>query len=197
MTLTRFGYHFASTSYQDLDGRSLFDRIAEVAVAAESAGFDSIWVPDHVHQNRIGGGPSGPMLEAYTLLAGLATKTDTVLLGSLVTPVTFRHPALLAKVVTTLDVISGGRAVLGIGAAWYDVEHEGLGFDFPAAPERLDRLEEALQICRAMFTEEAPSFTGTYYRIHEARNVPPPVQPGGPPILIGGGGEKRTLRLTA
>ena len=101
----------------------------------------------------------------------------------MVTGVTYRNPAHLAKIVTTLDIISAGRAILGIGAAWYDVEHEGLGFDFPPAGERLDRLEEALQICRAMFTEEAPTFDGRYYRIHEARNVPPPVQPGGPPIL--------------
>ena len=115
----------------------------------------------------------------------------------MVTGVTYRNPAHLAKIVTTLDVISSGRAILGVGAAWYDVEHEGLGFDFPPAGERLDRLEETLQICRAMFTEDAPSFDGRYYRIHEARNIPPPVQTGGPPILVGGGGEKRTLNLVA
>jgi F420-dependent oxidoreductase-like protein len=143
------------------------------------------------------GGPSQPMLDSYTLLGALAARTSRVRLGTMVTGVTYRNPAHLAKIVTTLDVISAGRAILGIGAAWYDVEHEGLGFDFPPAGERLDRLEEALQICRAMFTEEAPTFDGRYYRIHEARNVPPPVQPGGPPILIGGGGEKRTLKLVA
>ena len=110
---------------------------------------------------------------------------------------TYRNPAHLAKIVTSLDVISGGRAVLGIGAAWYDVEHEGLGLDFPPVGERMDRLEEAVQICRAMFREEAPTFEGRYYRMHEARNLPRPAQPGGPPILIGGGGEKRTLRLVA
>jgi F420-dependent oxidoreductase-like protein len=137
------------------------------------------------------------MLDSYTLLGALAARTSRVRLGAMVTGVTYRNPAHLAKIVTTLDVISAGRAILGIGAAWYDVEHEGLGFDFPDAGERLDRLEEALQICRAMFREEAPSFDGRYYRIHEARNVPPPVQPGGPPILVGGGGEKRTLRLVA
>jgi alkanesulfonate monooxygenase SsuD/methylene tetrahydromethanopterin reductase-like flavin-dependent oxidoreductase (luciferase family) len=103
----------------------------------------------------------------------------------------------LAKIVTTLDVISGGRAILGIGAAWYDVEHDGLGFDFPPAGERLDRLEETLQICRGMFAGATPTFEGAYYRTHEAHNIPPPVQPGGPPILVGGGGEKRTLRLVA
>jgi alkanesulfonate monooxygenase SsuD/methylene tetrahydromethanopterin reductase-like flavin-dependent oxidoreductase (luciferase family) len=114
-----------------------------------------------------------------------------------VTGVTYRNPAHLAKIVTTLDVISAGRAILGIGAAWYDVEHEGLGFDFPDAAERLDRLEEALQICRGMFAGASPTFDGHYYRTHEAHNVPPPVQVGGPPILVGGGGEKRTLRLVA
>src|SRR5207237_6394298 len=113
------------------------------------------------------------------------------------TGVTYRNPAMLAKQVTTLDVISGGRAILGIGAAWHDIEHVGLGFDFPPARERLDRLEEALQICRAMFTQEAPSFTGRYYRIEEALNVPRPIQPQGPPIMIGGGGERRTLKLVA
>jgi F420-dependent oxidoreductase-like protein len=137
------------------------------------------------------------MLDSYTLLGALAARTSRVRLGAMVTGVTYRNPAHLAKIVTTLDVISRGRAILGLGAAWYDVEHEGLGFDFPPAGERLDRLEEALQICRAMFREEAPSFDGRYYRIHEARNVPRPVQPGGPPILVGGGGERRTLQLVA
>ena len=168
-----------------------------MATAAEETGYDSVWVMDHFYQLPPMGGPSQPMLDSYTLLGALAARTSRVRLGTMVTGVTYRNPAHLAKIVTTLDVISAGRAILGIGAAWYDMEHEGLGFDFPPAGERLDRLEEALQICRAMFTEEAPTFTGTYYRIHEARNVPPPVQPGGPPILVGGGGEKRTLRLVA
>jgi F420-dependent oxidoreductase-like protein len=196
MTLTRFGFHFSSTSYEDLDGGSLFDRIAEVAVAAESAGFDSIWVPDHVHQNRIGGGPGGPMLEAYTLLAGLAVRTDRVLLGSLVSPVTFREPALLAKVVTTLDVLSGGRAVLGIGAAWDTEEHEAYGFNFPNIAEREDRLEESIRICREMFATSPASFEGKHYQLHEAWNAPRPIQ-ARIPILVGGGGEKRTLATVA
>ena len=176
---------------------ALFDGVVAMATAAEDAGFDSVWVMDHFYQLPPLGGPGQPMLDSYTLLGALAARTSRVRLGTMVTGVTYRNPAHLAKIVTTLDVISAGRAVLGIGAAWYDVEHEGLGFDFPPAGERLDRLEEALQICRAMFTEEAPSFDGRYYRIHEARNVPPPVQPGGPTILVGGGGEKRTLRLVA
>jgi alkanesulfonate monooxygenase SsuD/methylene tetrahydromethanopterin reductase-like flavin-dependent oxidoreductase (luciferase family) len=115
----------------------------------------------------------------------------------LVTGVTYRNPALLAKMVTTLDVISKGRAILGIGAAWYEEEHDGFGFAFPRAGERLDRLEEAVQICRALFRDDRPSFGGRYYSVADARNVPRPIQAGGPPIMIGGSGEQRTLRLVA
>jgi len=114
-----------------------------------------------------------------------------------VTGVTYRNPALVAKMVTTLDIISNGRAILGIGAAWYEPEHDGYGFAFPAAGERLDRLAEAVQICRALFREDRPTFNGRYYSITDARNVPRPVRPGGPPIMIGGGGERRTLRIVA
>jgi F420-dependent oxidoreductase-like protein len=192
----RFGLQIPNFSDDETPG-TLFGEVVERAAAAEDTGFDSVWVMDHFFQLPPMGGPVAPMLDSYTLLGALAARTSRVRLGAMVTGVTYRNPAHLAKIVTTLDIISGGRAILGIGAAWYDVEHEGLGFDFPAAGERLDRLEEALQICRAMFTEEAPSFEGRYYRIHEARNVPPPVQPGGPPILVGGGGERRTLQLVA
>jgi F420-dependent oxidoreductase-like protein len=131
------------------------------------------------------------------LLGALAARTERVELGTLVTGVTYRNPAMLAKMITTLDIVSKGRAVLGIGAAWYEPEHDGYGFDFPPVRERMDRLEEAVQICRAMFRDEKPTFTGTYYRIEEARNVPRPLRPGGPPIMIGGSGERRTLRLVA
>jgi F420-dependent oxidoreductase-like protein len=176
---------------------ALFDDVVERATAAEETGYDSVWVMDHFYQLPPMGGPTVPMLDSYTLLGALAARTSRVRLGTMVTGVTYRNPAHLAKIVTTLDVISGGRAILGIGAAWYDVEHEGLGFAFPPAGERLDRLEEALVICRAMLSEEAPTFDGRYYRIHQAKNVPRPVQPGGPTILVGGGGEKRTLHLVA
>ena len=192
----RFGLQIPNFTTDETPG-VLFDEILERARAAEESGFDSVWVMDHFYQLPPMGGPSQPMLDSYTLLGALAARTSRVRLGTMVTGVTYRNPAHLAKIVTTLDIVSGGRAMLGIGAAWYDVEHEGLGFDFPPAAERLDRLEEALQICRAMFTEDAPSFTGRYYRIHEARNVPRPVQPGGPSILVGGAGERRTLRLVA
>ena len=192
----RFGLQIPNFVPDEPPG-TLFAGVVDLATAAEESGFDSVWVMDHFYQLPPLGGPSQPMLDSYTLLGALAARTARVRLGALVTGVTYRNPAHLAKIVTTLDVISGGRAILGIGAAWYDVEHEGLGFDFPPAGERLDRLEEALRICRAMFTEEAPSFEGRYYRVHEARNVPGPVRAGGPPVLVGGGGEKRTLRLVA
>ena len=192
----RFGLQVPNFA-DDVKPGALFGGVVEMATAAEESGFDSVWVMDHFFQLPPMGGPAAPMLDSYTLLGALAARTSTVRLGAMVTGVTYRNPAHLAKIVTTLDVISAGRAILGIGAAWYDAEHEGLGFDFPPLGERLDRLEEALQVCRAMFREKAPSFEGRYYRIHEARNVPPPVQPGGPPILVGGGGEKRTLRLVA
>jgi F420-dependent oxidoreductase-like protein len=175
----------------------LFENVAELALAAEDSGFESLWVMDHFYQLPALGGPSQPMLESYTLLGGLAARTSRIRLGTMVTGVTYRNPALLAKIVTTLDVISAGRAMLGIGAAWYDVEHDGLGVAFPPVGERMDRLEEAVQICRSMFRDETVTFEGRYYSVHEARNLPRPVQPGGPPILIGGGGEKRTLRIVA
>ena len=194
--MTSFGLQLPNFSFGGSDAE-LFDQVVARAQAGESAGFTSLWVMDHFWQLPALGGPSQPMLEGYTLLGALAAKTTTVRLGTLVTGVTYRNPALLAKVVTTLDIISGGRAVLGIGAAWHDAEHEALGFDFPPAGERLDRLEEALQICRAMFREESPTFEGRYYRIRDAVNVPRPLQPGGPRILVGGGGERRTLRLVA
>ena len=191
----RFGLQIPN--FSDGAPGALFDGVVAMAAAAEDTGYDSVWVMDHFFQLPPMGGPTAPMLDSYTLLGALAARTSRVRLGAMVTGVTYRNPAHLAKIVTTIDVISAGRAILGIGAAWYDVEHEGLGFDFPPVGERLDRLGEALQICRAMFTEEAPSFDGTYYRIHEARNVPPPVQPGGPAILVGGSGERRTLNLVA
>ncbi|HUC36847.1 MAG TPA: LLM class F420-dependent oxidoreductase [Acidimicrobiales bacterium] len=194
--LTRFGLQIPSFTYPDRQG-GLFDQIVAIASTAETSGFDSLWVMDHFFQIPNVGGIEEPMFEAYTLLGGLAARTSRARLGTMVTGVTYRNPALLAKQVTAVDVLSGGRAVLGIGAAWFDREHQGLGFAFPPLAERFGRLEEALRICRAMFTEDAPSFEGRYYSIHEAVNKPGPVKAGGPPILVGGGGERRTLRLVA
>jgi F420-dependent oxidoreductase-like protein len=191
----RFGLQIPNFTVGATPG-GLFDEVLERAAAAQESGYDSVWVMDHFYQLPPMGGPSQPMLDAYTLLGALAARTATVKLGALVSGVTYRNPAHLAKIVTTLDVVPG-RADSEDRAAWYDVEHEGLGFDYPPDGERLDRLEEALQICRGMFAGANPTFEGRYYRTHEAHNIPSPVQPGGPPILVGGGGEKRTLRLVA
>jgi F420-dependent oxidoreductase-like protein len=195
--MTKFGLQLPNFTFPGVPDDGMFDHVADLAVAGEEAGFDSVWVMDHFWQLPPLGGPMQPMLEGYTLLASLAARTRRVKLGTLVTGVTYRNPAHVAKIVTTLDIISRGRAVLGIGAAWHEEEHEAFGFDFPPAGERLDRLEEALQICRAMFTEEAPSFHGKHYRIEKALNVPRPLQMGGPRIMVGGSGPKRTLRLVA
>jgi F420-dependent oxidoreductase-like protein len=192
-----FGLHLPSYTHPDVAPERLFDRVVEQAKAAETAGFDVVTVMDHLYQIAGIGTPDEPMLEGWSVLAALARETTRVRLGTLVTGVTYRNPALLAKQVTTLDTISGGRAILGLGAAWNEVEHEGYGYDFPPIRERMDRLEEALQIIKAMFTEERPTFTGKHYRIDQAFNVPRPVQPGGPRILVGGGGEQRTLRIAA
>ncbi|HUB40602.1 MAG TPA: LLM class F420-dependent oxidoreductase [Streptosporangiaceae bacterium] len=193
--MTKFGVQLPN--FSGFDPADLFDHVAGLATAAEEAGFDSVWVMDHFFQLPPLGGPDAPMLEAYTLLGALAARTRRVQLGTLVTGVTYRNPAILAKIITTLDVISRGRAILGIGAAWYDVEHRGLGIDYPSNRVRLDMLEEAVQVCREMFTGDDVSFTGVHYRLDHARNLPRPVQAGGPKIMIGGGGEKRTLRLVA
>jgi len=184
-------------SFPGVPNDRLFDRVLENARAAEVAGFDLVTVMDHFYQ--IGGiGPeTEPMLEAYTTLAGIAAQTSRIKVGTLVTGVTYRNPALVAKEVTTLDVISKGRAILGIGAAWNEAEHIGYGFAYPPIGQRMDRLDEALTITKLMFTQERPSFEGKYYRIERALNSPRPVQSGGPKILVGGGGEKRTLRLLA
>ena len=197
MPVTRLGLQIPNFNYPGVPDSALFDRIAAIATTAEDSGFDSVWVMDHLYQIRGVGPRTNNMLESYTLLGGLAARTSRVNLGALVTGVTYRNPALVAKAVTTLDVVSSGRAVLGIGAAWNDDEHDGYGFPFPSVRERMERLEEAIQICRAMFQEEAPSFEGRHYRIHEALNHPRPVRPGGPPIMIGGMGEQKTLRLVA
>src|SRR6058998_955132 len=175
--MLRFGLQIPSFTYPRVADSELFDRVAEIAVTAEQAGFDSLWVMDHLYQIPNVGQRTEPMMESYTLLGGVAARTSRATLGTMVTGVTYRNPALLAKIVTTLDIVSSGRAILGIGAAWNEQEHRGYGFDFPTPGERLDRLEEALQICRAMFREEAPTFHGTCYRIEEALNYPRPVRP--------------------
>ena len=165
-------------------------------MAAEEGGFDTVMVMDHFYQLPLLGPPEHEMFESYTLLGALAARTERVNLGTLVTGVTYRNPAILAKIVTTLDVISKGRAFLGIGAAWFDVEHEALGVTFPSVKERFERLEEALQICRAMFKGERPTIEGQHYRVKDAINSPATIR-GDIPIMIGGSGEKKTMRLGA
>jgi F420-dependent oxidoreductase-like protein len=195
--VVRLGLQIPNFTYEGVAPADLFGKIAEIAQAAERSGFDSVWVMDHLYQIRSVGPREHEMLEAYALLSALATQTARVRLGTMVTGVTYRNPALLAKIVTTLDVISQGRAIYGIGAAWNEEEHVGYGFDFFTARERYERLREAVEIAQSMFREERPSFAGRYYRIHEALNRPRPLTPGGPPTMIGGSGEKWTLRLVA
>jgi F420-dependent oxidoreductase-like protein len=194
--VTTFGLQIPGFAHGGVPTEEIFDRTLDHALAAERSGFESVWVMDHFYQLPPLGGPDAPILEAYTLLGALAARTNRVKLGTLVTGVTYRNPSFLAKIITTLDVISHGRAMLGIGAAWYDVEHDGLGYDFPRDGVRLDMLEEAVQICRAMLLDERPTFTGAHYTVRDARNVPAPIQPR-VPIMIGGSGEKRTLKLVA
>jgi F420-dependent oxidoreductase-like protein len=195
--LKMLGLQIPNYTFPGVKPEGLFDHVAMLATTAERAGFDSVFVMDHFYQLPNIGPRTDPMLEGYATLSALAARTKRVRLGTLVTGVTYRNPAFLAKEVTTLDVISAGRAILGLGAAWNEDEHRGYGYEFPPVGERLSRLEEALQICRAMFREEAASFTGRYYRIEGALNSPRPIQRNGPPIMIGGGGEQRTLKLVA
>ncbi|MFD3377514.1 MULTISPECIES: LLM class F420-dependent oxidoreductase [unclassified Streptomyces] len=172
--------------------------LAAAGAAAEAAGVGWISVMDHYFQMDEIGGPESPMLEAYATLSFLAAHTSTVRLGALVTGVTYRHPGLLAKIVTTLDVLSCGRATLGLGAAWYKREHLGLGVPFPSTAERFERLEETLRICLQMWDPDANGpFEGKHYQLAETRNVPAPVSVPHPEIMIGGNGEKKTLRLVA
>ncbi len=171
--------------------------LAEAARAAEAAGVANLSVMDHYLQMDVPqlGGPHAPMLEGYTTLGYLAGQTETVELQLLVTGVTYRHPALLAKIVTTLDVLSGGRAVLGIGAAWYEREHRAFGVPLPALSERFERLEETLQILHQMWGPDDGPFDGVHYRLAETINSPQPLHR--PRIMVGGGGERKTLRLVA
>jgi F420-dependent oxidoreductase-like protein len=192
-----FGLHLPNYTFPDTPPGGIFERLVEQVRVAEEAGFALVTVMDHLYQIPGVGPITDPMLEGWSTLAALARETRRVRLGTLVTVVTYRNPALLAKTVTTLDAISGGRAMLGIGAAWNEAEHVGYGYPFPPLRERMDRLDEALTIIRAMFTQDRPTFEGHHYRIAEALNSPRPVQPGGPRILVGGGGEQRTLRIAA
>ncbi|MFG1934325.1 LLM class F420-dependent oxidoreductase [Mycobacterium sp. NPDC048908] len=173
----------------------LFPAVMAQAQEAEAAGFDTVFVMDHFYQLPTLGEPDEPMLEAYTTLGALATATERVQLSTLVTGNTYRNPTLLAKEITTLDVVSGGRAVLGIGAGWFELEHQQLGFEFGTFTERFEKLEEALQIIVPMTHGERPSFSGKWYHTENAVNEPR--FRDHIPVMLGGSGEKKTFRMAA
>ena len=203
-----------SYDYSDQNTSRIIDTLSNLVSKAENKGFDSFWVMDHFHQISVVGKPEEPMLEGWTTISVLAGITTKIRLGTLVTGVIYRYPSLLAKIAATLDVLSKGRLFLGIGASWNEEESLAYGIgesassnvkmkgpsriSFPSNKERLSRLEEALQIIRKMWTEEPyASFEGKYYQIHNAYCNPKPIQKPTPPILVGGSGEKRTLKIVA
>lgn len=190
------GIHFVNFTLPGVPA-SLPSVLAGTARTADDGGCAVFTLMDHWFQMEGFSDAHDPMLEGYTSLGFLAGQTSRINLGLMVTGVTYRHPGLLAKTVTTLDVLSGGRATLGIGAAWYEREHLGLGVPYPPTAERFERLEETLRICLQMWSPEEGPFEGRHYRLAETINVPPAVSSPHPRILIGGGGEKKTLRLVA
>jgi len=192
----RIGLQIPSFTWAD-SPTSIRPKLAAIARTAEDAGFHSVWVMDHFFQIPLVGPAEQEMLEGYSALSYLAAVTERVKLGTLVTGVTYRHPGVLAKTVTTLDVLSGGRAYLGIGAAWFDREHHGLGVPFPPLGERFERLEETLRIVQQFWSGKTAPFDGQHYQLAETLNSPPAVSRPHPPILIGGMGERKTLRLVA
>jgi F420-dependent oxidoreductase-like protein len=188
--------HVPNFNYPGVADDQIFDTIIEIAQTLEATGWSSISVMDHLHQIAMVGPAENHMLEGSTLLAGIAARTQTLTMGLLVGSVTYRNPALAAKITTTIDVISKGRVWHGIGAGWFEQEHHAYGYDFPELKVRMAMEEEALQILRAMFGEDQPSFAGEYFRIDGPHNNPRPIR-GDIPILIGGSGEKKTLRYVA
>ena len=193
MTIS-LGYQIPNFSYPG-GVESLFDTVLAQAREAESSGFDTVLVMDHFYQLPGIGTPDQPMMEAYSTLAALAASTSTIQVSALVTGNTYRNPAILAKTVSTLDVISHGRAILGIGAGWFELEHEQLGIEFDSFTERFEKLDEALQIIHPMLRDQRPDFTGTWYHVHGAMNVPRFRE--SIPIMLGGQGERKTFRLAA
>ncbi|HEB89511.1 MAG TPA: LLM class F420-dependent oxidoreductase [Deltaproteobacteria bacterium] len=193
--MTRLGYQIPNFTYPDTRPEEIFGKVVAQAKAAEAAGYDRVMVMDHFYQLPGIGAPEEPMLECYTLLSALAQHTRTARLSALVTGNTYRNPTLLAKTITTLDHVSNGRATLGIGCGWFELEHTALGFPFGTFAERFEKLEEALQIIGPMLRTEPISFEGKYYTTRDAVNSPAPISRI--PIMIGGGGEKKTLRMVA
>ena len=194
MVTIRLGFQIPNFSY-GTSVAEMFPTVIAQAQEAQAAGFDSVFVMDHFYQLPMLGSPDQPMLEAYTALGALASVTQDVLLGTLVTGNTYRNPALLAKIITTLDVVSAGRAVLGIGTGWFELEHDSLGFEFGTFTERFAKLDEALEILIPMIKGERVSFTGKYYRTVEA--FAEPRLRDHIPLMIGGSGEKKTFGLAA
>ena len=190
----RLGFQIPDFSYRT-DVSELFPTVIARAREAEAAGFDAVFVMDHFYQLPMLGSPDQPMLEAYTTLGALAQATESVQLGTLVTGNTYRNPTLLAKIITTLDVISAGRAILGIGTGWFELEHDQLGFEFGTFTDRFNRLDEALQIILPMIKGERPTFEGKWYQAREA--LAQPRFRDHIPLLIGGSGEKKTIPLAA
>jgi F420-dependent oxidoreductase-like protein len=188
--------HLPNFNYPSVAPEQVFDRLAEMATAAERAGFTSVTLMDHLHQIPGVGPPENWMFEGNTMLAGIAARTRTIGLGLLVGGVTYRNPAHHAKITTTLDVISGGRAFHGIGAAWFEGEHDAYGFAFPPLKKRFELLEDHLRIARAMFRDGRATVAGDHNSVTEAYNNPKPLR-GDLPILVGGSGERKTLRMVA
>ena len=192
----RLGLQVSSFSWPGAPA-SIGPTFGRIARNAEGAGLSSLLVMDHFFQISMIGPPEMDMVEGYTALAFAAGQTERIQFGTLVTGVTYRHPGLLAKTVTSLDVLSGGRAWLGIGAAWNEEEHRGLGVPYPSTKERFERLEETLQICLQMWSGDESPYAGRHYQLERPLNVPQSLSRPHPPILIGGGGEKKTLRFVA
>jgi F420-dependent oxidoreductase-like protein len=192
----RIGLQIPNFNFPGVEPEDLLETLTGIALTAEASGFDSVWVMDHLNQIPGVGPLDNWMLEGNTALAALAAVTSKAHLGLMVGGVTYRNPAFLAKATTTLDVLSGGRAILGIGAAWFETEHKAFGYEFPPIAERFERLEDALQIARAMFTEDQATVIGTHHRVENILNRPRPVR-GDIPIMIGGSGERKTLRMVA
>jgi F420-dependent oxidoreductase-like protein len=188
--------HLPNFNYPGVEPDGLFEKLVEIATAAEESGYSGVTVMDHLHQIAGVGPRTNFMLEGNTVLSGIAARTSRLNLGLLVGGVMYRNPALLAKITTTLDIVSRGRAFLGIGAAWFEEEHRAYGFDFPSLGERFEHLEDALQIARLMFTQPESSFSGRHHSTHDVLNIPQPLR-GDIPILIGGSGERKTLRFVA
>src|SRR4051812_20650676 len=188
--------HVPNFNWPDTPPEAFFEKLVEIAQTAEDSGLRSISMMDHLHQIPPVGPAENWMMEGNAILAALGARTSKINLGLLVGGVTYRNPALVAKLITTIDVISGGRAVLGIGAAWFEAEHKAYGFDFPPLKERFERLEDALNITRMLFTQDVSTYEGKHYRVEGAFNNPKPIR-GDIPILIGGSGERKTLRFVA